>query len=158
MKKFLNTVLLLMFAVCAAWGDVLQNTLVVKLRSGETADFTLADKPKLMFDGKCLVIKSESYEVAYELSQLDCYYFSDKGTNSIDKSGVTAGGFNRDGDRLLFSGLTAGSKVAVYAATGVLVTTVKVENNGCASLSLSEMPKGVYVVKYGNVSTKIQKR
>ncbi len=158
MRNILNIVALLLLAVGTAWGGVLPNTLVVKLRSGETADFTLADRPKLTFEGKRLVIKSESYEVAYELSKLDCYYFADKVTNSIGKPGTADGGFRRDGDRLSFRGLAASSEVTAYTAAGVLVATVKVGSDGCAALSLGDMPKGVYVVKYGNVSTKIQKR
>lgn len=148
---------LLLFTAVAAFGSGLPNTLVIKLRSGETANYLLTDKPKLTFEAARLVIKSDSYEVAYELSQLDRYYFSTTGTDGIGVSDVAGQAMDRNGDLLSFSGLKAGAEVAVYSAAGVAVAGAKAGSDGCAVISLSDMPGGVYVVKYGKVSTKIRK-
>jgi len=158
MNRFFTTTLLLLFVISAAFGNGLPNTLVVKLLSGETAGYLLADKPKLTFEGTRLVIKSDSYEAAYELSQLESYYFRNTETDGIDVSDISWKGPEVDGDRLSFSGLEAGTAVRVYSMAGVAVASTKVGKDGCAVVLLSDIPKGVYVVKYGNVSTKIQKR
>lgn len=158
MKRILHIFLLLFVVSIAVRAEGSPNTLVIKLRSGETVEYLLSAQPKLTFSGAQLVVKSDAYEAAYDLAQLDRYYFIRTVTDGIDATQDVQGVLSQSGDRLSFSGLLSGTVVAVYSTTGAAVSSVKAGDDGRATLSLSGMPRGVYVVKYGNVSTKIQKR
>lgn len=158
MKKFASFLLLACLSLTTAMATGEPNTLVVKLLSGETTDYYLYTKPKLLFTGSELIVKSDSYEASYQLSQLDRYYFIHSDINVVDSPEGDTPGMSRNGERLVFSGLLPNATVSVYSTSGNEVGKVKATSDGCATLSLSPLPQGVYIVKYGNVTTKIQKR
>lgn len=157
MKKFHTIALLLLFAVISAYSSTSPNTLVIKLCSGETTNYLFTDKPKLTFNGTQLVIKSDSYEVTYELQQLERYYFIKTQTDGINAPQSANDKFDFRNDLLFMTGLKSGDLVSVYTTAGQLATSVSAGSDGNAVISLTGMQSGTYIVKYGNVSTKIRK-
>ena len=70
----------------------------------------------------------------------------------------------KDADRLQFSfgeasfeGLTPGALVSVYSINGKMVTKVKADQDGRASVSLMSLPNGVYVLRTPSKSFKVKK-
>ena len=69
----------------------------------------------------------------------------------------TAIDYQQDGT-LVISQLRAGAGVGVYGMDGKLVQQLKARHAGTYRLSLSSLPKGVYIVKADNITYKIMKR
>lgn len=58
----------------------------------------------------------------------------------------------------VFSGLNKGELVSIYNVSGLLVKKRKAGSDGKATLKLSDLPNGIYLIKAGNRRTiKIQK-
>jgi hypothetical protein len=70
----------------------------------------------------------------------------------------------KDADRLQYSfgeasfeGLNPGALVSVYSIDGKMVTKVKADQDGRASVSLMGLPNGVYVLRTPSKSFKVKK-
>ena len=55
-----------------------------------------------------------------------------------------------------FKGLKAGSRIAVYTIDGVMVTSIAADEAGEASVDISALPRGIYVVKAPNRTIKVR--
>lgn len=156
-KRMVCLTLFLVISCTHLSAGEIANTLVVKLCSGETMSFLLSTKPKITFSGAQLVVKSDVCQIAYDLEQVDHYSFSHTTTDGIDTPLSAQEAVSRNGDCLTFSGMKAGSLIEVFSAAGETLSIVKADTEGRAVLSISGMPQGVYIVKYGKVSAKILK-
>ena len=58
----------------------------------------------------------------------------------------------------MVSGLHAGDIVRVFHVNGTLVKTIKADAQGQATLELSQLPNGVYIIRTRNSSIKIMNR
>lgn len=85
---------------------------------------------------------------------------------NVDPTGVTdltidddptAINYQEDGV-LVISQLKKGATVSVYTMDGKLVNHLKATHAGTYRLSLSALPKGVYIVKADTITYKIMKR
>jgi hypothetical protein len=47
--------------------------------------------------------------------------------------------------------------VSVYTPAGIMIATCKPNNEGEAIIQMTDFSSGVYIVKYGNKTTKIKK-
>ena len=56
------------------------------------------------------------------------------------------------------NGLKAGARVGIYSINGTLVSNINADAQGAASINLSNLPKGVYILRTPNKSFKIINR
>ena len=133
--------------------------LVLTESSGAVSKFALADAPVLTYSGSDLVVSCSGQTMTVGLEGLKLS-FGEMETTRIEavKDGV------KDADRLQFSfgeasfeGLTPGALVSVYAIDGKMVTKVKADQDGRASVSLMSLPNGVYVLRTPSKSFKVKK-
>ena len=92
------------------------------------------------------------------------FYFLDKEGNAsgIDDATVTEAGLTvrqLSRGQLQVSGLDAGGVVKIYDLSGRMLSSIKADGSGQATVDLSQQPKGVYIVNINNRRTiKIQVR
>lgn len=133
-----------------------QTALVVMQKTGGSVYYSFNDNPKVMFSGENMIISTSKSVVEYPIANLFSFSFDDMANGVLD---IKSNGANikMTDDMLVVTGISANEVVSVYDAKGAKVSSAKAEN-GTISISLGNLPNGVYVVKSKNVSYKIVRK
>ena len=135
-------------------------TLVVLTKNGAKTEFVLSEKPKVLFEGKNLRITSSKADVTYALSDILRFTYENTDPTGINQLAETEDPTEvsyQDGT-LVLSQLKEGAVVGVYSLDGKKVQQLRANHKGTYRLSLSSLPKGVYIVKADTITYKIMKR
>lgn len=148
----------------ASVSQVRQQVLVI-VSGTDSVAFALTDNPVISFEDNNLVVKSLDDSLIVSLA--DARYFLDERT-STDRvttgiNSLTLPGISKEQPQWAFgngmvSGLHAGDIVRVFHVNGTLVKTIKADAQGQATLELSQLPNGVYIIRTRNSSIKIMNR
>ena len=141
------------FVATAAKAEV-KECLVVHDNDGKKTFYVLEDTPTVTFVGENLHVKSESAEADHLLSSVAKFTF-ESGEASVkdlldDECRITV-----RNNEVLLEGFKAGSPVNVYSLAGVRVLAEAVGTDGTATVSLSQLNVGVYVVSTVSKSIKV---
>ncbi len=117
-----------------------QNTLNVHQKDGTMVSYGFSEKPVVTYTETGIHLTTTKVEVDYPFANLERFSFSDK-TTSIDI--VTTERTNDD--------------VCIYNINGVLIKTI-MQSDGASSFSMSDLQKGIYIVKNGKSTYKIIKK
>lgn len=126
--------------------------LVLVLKNGSTETFILEKKPAITFEGTTININSEEAETTASLAEVENFHFEEVTTNDIKTMGNGNALFEyKDGIAVIegYKGM-----IGVYNTVGTLVITEKNEN-ASARLDLNTLTPGVYLVKMGNRTVKV---
>ena len=134
--------------------------LVVVTKSGEH-EFRLAEKPEVFFTGTKLRVASPESTVDFEISDVIRFIYKNVSPTGINDLTVdddpTVVNYQEDGV-LVISQFKEGGAVSIYAMDGKLIRKLKATHKGTYRISLSSLPKGVYIVKADTITYKIMKR
>lgn len=158
MMKRLQLLLLMLLALPIGMLADSQNTLVVKLKNGAETAFFLKDQPNVTFEGTNLKIVSQKETVTFALSDVLRFTYVKKDPSGIDETVVDPTEVSFEGGVLVISQLKQGASVDIYSLDGKLLRQLTAHHSGTYRLNLSELPKGVYLVKADNVTYKIMKQ
>jgi len=133
--------------------------LVVTQNDGSVTKFALTDVPVVSFDGDSIEVTAAGEVLKFDLIGVSGYTFSEEdvttGVNSptVDAGDTTKPSFKAGSAG--FSGLKNGSTILVYTITGKAVAAVTADAEGNATVDLSQLPKGIYIIKTPGKSYKI---
>lgn len=133
-------------------------SIVLKLKNGETISFALDEQPKLTFSQGNLILSSNTYESIYKLSDIEGYQIKYSDTNSVPSIIEGEQVLRQEAGCIYISGLKSQTAVKVYSTGGVVVCSTIANTDGSATIDLSAQQSGVYVISYGANSIKITKR
>ena len=159
MKKKVVRLLTLMAMLLplAAWADTVK-CLVLTEANGTVSKFALTDAPVVTYNGGDLIVSCSDQELTVSLEGL-VWTFGEMEATRIDE----VIGKQDDNARPQFSlgeakfeGLQPGSMVRVYSLDGKALSTVKADGDGRVSVSLGNLPKGVYLLRTPTRSFKIK--
>lgn len=159
MKKKVVRLLTLMAMLLplAAWADTVQ-CLVLTEANGTVSKFALKDAPVVTYSGSDLLVSCSDQELTVALEGL-VWTFGEMEATLIDE----VIGKQDDAARPQFSfgearfeGLQPGSMVHVYSLDGKALSTVKADGDGRVSVSLGNLPRGVYILRTPTRSFKIK--
>lgn len=123
---------------------------------GQVMSINLADEPKTTYTDGNLVITTTKTTITYPLEEVKKYTYMS--TNGITQpEGLTAR-FSQDGESITFSGLERDTEISVYSTAGQIVQKVKANGKDKTTVSVSDLPTGVYVVKVNAITYKITKQ
>jgi len=152
-KLFTFLLVLLSFSLHTLAQD--NATLVLHHADGTTTDVALYLKPRVVFDGDMVRITSTVLDMEYPKSNILRFSYMGSGT------GITApkneADYTREGDCLVFHGISSSDKVAVYNSDGIRVPVHLSTTIDGVSLSLSSISKGVYVLSVNGKTSKFVK-
>lgn len=137
--------------------------LVVLTKDNKQHEFRLAgSKPQVMFEATSLkVIMASKIEAEFAFSDIIRFYYVNRDPSGIDDLSIdqnpTEIGFQEDGV-LVISQMKKDAVVNIYSLDGKLVQQIKAQHAGTCRISLSSLPKGVYIVKADTITYKIMKR
>lgn len=131
-------------------------TLVIHLKNGTTTDVELYTQPRIEFKNDKVLITSPVLNMEYP--KTDVLRFTYKG-GSLDATSPKADTeVTRDGDRLVFHNVKATDQVAVYTVHGIRVPVRFTRSGNTATLSLSQIPSGVYLLSVNGRTSKFTKQ
>lgn len=137
-KHFLLTLLLTLFAV-GTWAQdeaTDEPVIIIWLNDGNSQKVLFSEMPVVTYDNGVLMLKGEETELSWPLENVNKFTIGNAATGIRDV---------KTADLDLLS-----DKLTVYDLNGRLVKkNVK---------SLSELPKGVYVIENGSVTTKVVRK
>lgn len=137
-KHFLLTLLLTLFAV-GTWAQdeaTDEPVIIIWLNDGNSQKVLFSEMPVVTYDNGVLMLKGEETELSWSLENVNKFTIGNAATGIRDV---------KTADLDLLS-----DKLTVYDLNGRLVKkNVK---------SLSELPKGVYVIENGRVTTKVVRK
>lgn len=136
----------------------LKQALMLELTDGSCVAYYLETRPKVSFNGTDLVLSASDVEVSYPFDKVRKYTFEMADPSSVSSPSGDGSSVQVLAEGVRFSGLPAGSEVAVYTADGRKVSSLRADADGSCRVSLSTMPAGVYVISYGKCNLKMMKR
>ena len=154
LRRLLTVLFLFVFFKASATSD--NTTLVVELHDGNTANFLLADKPKITFTAQLMSIVSNAFSMDFDRSDVKMYRFVNEDVTTSVKPAVKADAKVSD-NTFLLSGVDAGTAIVIYNANGMVVKRATSVDGGC-SISLDGLAAGTYIVTFNNTTFKFLKK
>jgi hypothetical protein len=152
--KFFSTILLLMLFMAESFAFQ-HNTLVVEMRDGSTANFLLSDKPRITFTGEHIRVLSDDCSMEFVRSNVKKYHFSEEVSSDVAEI-LTESQVTIENEMLVLCGVAENTPISVYTTNGILVKqTMAVGGN--ATISLSGLASGFYIVTFNNTTFKFLK-
>lgn len=130
--------------------------LIVNTTDGTRTSFALAEEPMVSFSNAELSIASNTRTFSISLADVQNFAFSEESTSIAEV--IKGGSVKLENGFIVFSGLTAGSRIAVYTQDGKLIKESKAEANGLAVVEISSLPKGILLLHSNNTNIKIINR
>lgn len=154
LRRLLIVLLLLVAFKASAAAD--NTSLVVELRDGSTANFLLADKPKITFTERLMSIVSETFSMDFNRGDVKMYRFvCDDVSTSVETP--MESNAKVENNTLLLSGVNDGTAVVIYNANGMVVKQAAAVDGNC-TISLDGLATGTYIVTFKNTTFKFLKR
>lgn len=118
---------------------------------GNPVEIVLAEHPVITYTDNTLHIQTAKETIDVPVNQLSGVAFSEtSGIKSIEDHQFQIG----DGS-ICFQQLPKGSRVCIFAANGIEVMSAIVNDYGQTIINISDLPKGIFVVKSATQSFKI---
>lgn len=127
--------------------------LIVSRTDGSQASFALADDPVVKNTASELTVESTASSITVPFTDLVNYTFSETGIDAVKEITTEETHSYRDG-KVTFTGLTPGSQILVFSMDGREVLRSNADADGFASVDLSVLGSGVYIVRTGSSSFK----
>lgn len=157
-KKLFITLLTLIGFTLSGWSQESTKRLIVWQKSGEKVYYQLTDLPETTFENGQLVIKTTKTTVYYQLENIVRYTYEGVNTAVDLMPNERSVSVSNEGDAVTFQNLPKGGAIQVFAANGMLLETLHAHSGQSLTVSISQRPAGVYIVKYGSENIKLMKR
>ena len=152
LRLVLMALLLLTTTVIRA-GDVQYLTIMVQ---GKPVSFALSDKPGITYQNNQLVVTTAEETIEIPVADISGTSFEE--TSTAIRNLMSGGKPQIQGGLVCFTDLTPGTPVQVFTADGRSVAEAKSDANGTVQVSLSELPKGTYLLKAGKRTIKMMNK
>lgn len=133
------------------YSETLKKVIDVEYKDNTIASVVLSPDLTMKFVDNALVFESADSNESFALADISGFRYTKRAISSVDE--VTGESFIVTADELQIAGLPEGTVVRVYDLKGVMVAESRVD--GLFRLELAQLPHGVYVVNYRDVSRKI---
>lgn len=150
-RSILIPFFLLIFAL-----NVDAQILVLFHADGTTTDVELYTLPKIKFQDEKVLITSAVLDIEYPKE--DVLRFTYKGSSTSIKEVNTNSNISQENGQLVFHGISSTDKIAIYTVKGIRVPVEFKKSDTIATLSLSAIPVGVYLLNINGRTSKFTKR
>lgn len=131
-------------------------TLVLQHANGKTTDVELLTLPKVQFQNDKVLITSTVLNMEFPKDDVLNFTFKGKGTSINTTKGNL--NYSKENGQIVFHGIKSSDKIAVYNAKGIQIP-VKIQRSGeHATLPLSSIPSGVYLLNVNGRTSKFTKK
>lgn len=153
-RKLLLAMFIGAFATMAKAED---RVLKVLQTDGQVTTISLNDEPRTTYADGNLVITTSQTTITYPLEKVRRYTYESLATGISTKPSLKTE-MSQNGEALTFTGLKSGETIMLYNTAGQILRRINSEKEGATTVSVADLPAGVYVVKLNDVTYKITKR
>ncbi|MBQ6768083.1 MAG: T9SS type A sorting domain-containing protein [Prevotella sp.] len=130
-------------------------TLVLWHADGTQTDVQLYTQPQVKFQNDKVLITSTVLNMEYPKENI--LRFTYKGGSTNISSPTDEANYSQRGDQLVFRGIKSDDNVAVYTVSGIRVPVTITHDGDTATLPLSAIPSGVYLLNVNGKTSKFTK-
>lgn len=137
--------------------NICAQRLVIWQKDGTKVSYDLDERPKTTFTSEDLVITTATATISYPLAKIQRYTYEGGGL-SVQEVKVDGIIISHEGDIVIVKGLTNGKSVTVYSIDGKQLKAKRSDGSDSLTLSLANLPAGVYMIKADEITYKFLKR
>ena len=137
-------------------GQMTAQTLVLHHADGTTTDVELYTRPQVKFQNNKVIITSTVLNMEYP--QNNILRFTYKGGALGISNPSSKANFSQEDGQLVFHGIKPGDKIAIYTTSGIRVPVTIIRSGETATLPISAIPSGVYMLNVNGRTSKFTKR
>ena len=138
-------------------GDITNYCVVVEMKSGERMEYLLSSSPIITpKDGETIRITTTNTSIDLQIEKIVKIYLSS--STDIKETKIPDGRISRNKECIEFSDFGAFENVILYNTDGRLLMRRQTNSSGHLSLSLQDLPNGIYVIKTKHQSIKITRK
>jgi hypothetical protein len=157
-----------LFFCAATFSAMAQNEtpptlLRVWMNDGSSVIFVLDDKPAIAVNGLVLSIStsgSQATKNELPVSEVHKFTLTDANVyNVIDKTGMKSNGsIKNNGYEIILQDCKPCSPVNIYSTDGRNVGSYSTDNSGYLTIDLSNLSRGIYIIKTSSLTNKFIKK
>lgn len=130
-------------------------TLVLWHSNGTTTDVELFTRPNVQFKNNKVYVTSSVASLEYD--KKDVVRFTYKGKNTGIDSPSLNSDYSQKSGKIVFHDIKSTDKVTLYKTNGILVPVRFVIHDNSATLPLSSIPSGIYLLSVNGRTSKFTK-
>lgn len=149
-------------AANASVGDGEIVSVIFYQKDGTQVAYAMDDHPRFTFRGnnRFVIFQTDRETVVYQVSKLDKFVFSDDPTAIRSSAAAIENAtqnIKREAGTLAFAGFQKDTPIRVCDIAGKTVLSSRTDAQGTATLSLSALGSGIYIITAGDATLKIKK-
>ena len=160
--KYTATIILVACSILPLSGG---NAIAVHLLDGSIHTLLLSQNPKISFSGDdpdapdvTVSFATDNETLEFKRSEVSFYNFITAEDGIPSQTVTNTPGIKIDDATVIVSGIPEGMPVNVVDMQGRVRTATKADAGGIVNISLSRLPKGVYIINYGTAAVKVTRR
>ena len=130
--------------------------------TGQRTDIKLSDHINMAVEADKFIIKSATVDVEYDALNVAKFTLENDGSEETDvkaiKTDEIARAMNYDGNAIYLSGFSPGSMVQIFAVNGQIEGKYRIGQDGCLTIALDPLSRGIHIVKTESITYKIIKK
>ena len=135
------------------------NSLCIFFADGTSTSIQLYTRPRVTFEGDGVCIRSSVAEFSYPASDvLKFHYRVNDITVGVDDAEATKEAFRQEGENITFDATIPASAIQLFAEDGKRVPVSLATTAGRPTLSITNLPAGVYMLSVNGRTSKFVKR
>ena len=131
-------------------------TLVLWHSDGSTTELELFTRPNVMFNNGKVFVTSLVANLEYD--EKDIIRFTYKGNNTSITSHSLDSDYSQEDGQLVFQNVKSTDKIALYKTNGIRVPVRMIFQDNSATLTLSPIPSGIYLLYVNSRVAKFTKK
>ena len=127
-------------------------TLVLHHADGTQTDVQLLTQPQVTFQDDKVVIASSVLNMEYPKEDVLCFTYKGKSTGIAQPKAEAE--YSREGDCLVFRDISSEASVAIHTVSGIRVPVSVSRSGNAATLPLTSLPKGTFILSVNGKTSK----
>ena len=132
--------------------------IVIETATGERTEYALTETPKLTYDGNTVTLTTTKVCVDFTATDIVKVVLTDISATDINDVESKPEQVQLLNEEVRMSGLSAGETVSIYNVSGTLISTCQASSNGDLTITLSDLQRGVYIIKANHQSFKVMRK
>ena len=158
LRTFLMTLGLLGLGAVGAEAQSTVKGIVIETATGERTEYALTETPKLTYDGNTVTLTTTKVSVNFTATDIVKVVLTDICATDINDVESKPEQVQLLNEEVRMSGLSASETVSIYNVSGTLLSTCQASCNGDLTITLSNLSRGVYIIKANHQSFKVTRK
>ena len=148
---------LLLFISLSVMG---QSILTIRQKDGQQFSFGFEDKPVVKFTDNEMVVTSTKTELRCALAQMAKFSFDDDKETAVEATipDSAKAVIALDENTVSIIGAKPDATVCIFASDGKQLQSYNTNQDGIATFSIADLPKGTYIISSESLTVKILKK